>query len=92
MCRNLSRITGISEVILQNGSEHNLRITSLGQRMSWAAHRVTTRLEDETYCLLGLFQVNMPLLYGEGSRAFQRLQEEILRCQLISLSSPGSQN
>jgi len=31
------------------------------------------------YCLLGLFDVNMPLLYGEGQKAFMRLQEEILR-------------
>lgn len=45
--------------------------------MAWAAHRRTTLVEDEAYCLLGLFNVNMPLLYGEGSRAFRRLQEEI---------------
>lgn len=48
-------------------------------RMSWAAERVTTRLEDQAYCLLGIFSVNMPLLYGEGRRSFLRLQEEILR-------------
>jgi hypothetical protein len=47
--------------------------------MSWAAHRKTTRLEDQAYCLLGIFGVNMPLLYGEGSKAFLRLQEEILK-------------
>ncbi|KAK8060677.1 hypothetical protein PG996_010607 [Apiospora saccharicola] len=48
-------------------------------RMSWAANRRTTRGEDIAYCLMGLFGVNMPLLYGEGSKAFLRLQEEILR-------------
>lgn len=47
--------------------------------MSWAADRQTTRTEDRAYCLLGLFDINMPLLYGEGMRAFQRLQEEILK-------------
>jgi hypothetical protein len=47
--------------------------------MSWAAHRETTREEDVAYCLLGIFGVNMALLYGEGSSAFLRLQEEILR-------------
>ncbi|KAK3292807.1 heterokaryon incompatibility protein-domain-containing protein [Chaetomium fimeti] len=52
---------------------------SAAQKMSWAANRHTTRPEDEAYCLLGLFDINMPLLYGEGERAFQRLQEEILR-------------
>lgn len=32
-----------------------------------------------TYCLLGIFDLNMPLLYGEEEKAFQRLQEEIIR-------------
>lgn len=54
-------------------------VASVAQKFSWAAHRETTRLEDEAYCLLGLFDVNMPLLYDEGSKAFRRLQEEILR-------------
>ncbi|KAK0753367.1 heterokaryon incompatibility protein-domain-containing protein [Schizothecium vesticola] len=48
-------------------------------KMRWASGRQTTREEDVAYCLLGLFNVNMPLLYGEGARAFQRLQEEIVR-------------
>ncbi|KAI6023037.1 hypothetical protein BKA83DRAFT_595498 [Pisolithus microcarpus] len=47
--------------------------------MSWAADRKTTRVEDRAYSLLGLFGVNMPMLYGEGSKAFQRLQLEIIR-------------
>lgn len=47
--------------------------------MAWAANRTTTRLEDEAYCLLGIFQVNMPMLYGEGKNAFRRLQEEIIK-------------
>ena len=51
---------------------------SVAQRMSWAARRIVTRIEDEAYCLLGLFDVNMPVLYGEGPRAFLRLQQEIM--------------
>jgi len=48
--------------------------------MSWAASRSTTRPEDMAYALLGLFDINMPLLYGEGGeRAFMRLQEEIIK-------------
>ena len=54
-------------------------LASVAQKMSWAAHRQTTRTEDEAYCLLGLFGVNMPLLYGEGSNAFKRLQQEIIK-------------
>ncbi|KAI6036080.1 hypothetical protein BKA83DRAFT_4459640 [Pisolithus microcarpus] len=46
--------------------------------MSWAANRKTTRVEDRAYSLLGSFGVNMPMLYGEGSKAFQRLQLEII--------------
>lgn len=52
---------------------------SVAQRMSWASHRTTSKLEDQAYSLLGLFDINMPLLYGEGPRAFQRLQEEIIK-------------
>jgi len=47
--------------------------------MSWAAKRETTRVEDMAYCLMGLFDVNMPPIYGEGRKAFTRLQLEILK-------------
>jgi len=52
---------------------------SIACRMSWAANRETTKSEDIAYCLLGIFEVNMPLLYGEGMKAFLRLQEELVR-------------
>ncbi|RYC60709.1 hypothetical protein CHU98_g5507 [Xylaria longipes] len=48
---------------------------------SWAAKRTTTRIEDCAYSLLGIFNVNMPLIYGEGPKAFHRLQVEIIRWQ-----------
>ncbi|EOA81790.1 uncharacterized protein SETTUDRAFT_97772 [Exserohilum turcica Et28A] len=48
-------------------------------RMSWAANRQTKRQEDMAYCLLGIFDVNMPMIYGEGKKAFRRLQEEIIK-------------
>jgi hypothetical protein len=51
----------------------------VGRRMAWAATRQTTRPEDMAYCLIGLFSISMPLLYGEGGeQAFIRLQEEII--------------
>lgn len=51
----------------------------IAQRMSWAAHRHTSREEDMAYCLLGMFDISMPLLYGEGGeKAFFRLQREIM--------------
>lgn len=56
-----------------------IEATSIANRMGWAANRVTKRPEDIAYCLMGIFSVNMPLLYGEGSKAFIRLQEEIMK-------------
>ncbi|KAM0461480.1 hypothetical protein ACHAPV_004185 [Trichoderma viride] len=73
----ISEITNIDEEVL-DGTIDPLQL-SVSARMAWASHRKTTRLEDTAYCLMGLFQVNMPLLYGEGKRAFTRLQEEIIQ-------------
>ncbi|EPE28943.1 hypothetical protein GLAREA_00101 [Glarea lozoyensis ATCC 20868] len=52
---------------------------SAAQKMFWASYRETTRVEDEAYCLMGLFDINMPMIYGEGPKAFQRLQLEITK-------------
>ncbi|KAI1778913.1 HET-domain-containing protein [Hypoxylon cercidicola] len=73
----VSEITRIPEEIIQ-GVE-TLYPYSVAAKMSWAAHRSSTRLEDRAYSLIGLFDINMPLLYGEGDKAFVRLQEEILK-------------
>ncbi|KAF5533461.1 ankyrin repeat-containing protein [Fusarium phyllophilum] len=73
----LSQRTSIPKAILCDSEE--LETTSIAQRMSWAADRVTTRKEDGAYSLMGIFGINMPLLYGEGDSAFYRLQEEIMR-------------
>jgi hypothetical protein len=69
--------TGIPSDILLNKT--NLASYTIAQRFSWTSRRETTRQEDQAYCLLGIFGISMPLLYGEGQRAFIRLQEEILR-------------
>ncbi|KAI0702588.1 heterokaryon incompatibility protein-domain-containing protein, partial [Earliella scabrosa] len=73
----LERITGIPASILK--FEQRLEEVSVARRMSWAANRKTTRIEDEAYCLMGIFGVSMSTLYGEGTRAFERLQQEIMR-------------
>ncbi|KAF2441695.1 hypothetical protein P171DRAFT_393149 [Karstenula rhodostoma CBS 690.94] len=70
----LSRITGIALNVVSGGIYIPNR-HAVAERMSWAARRETTREEDLAYCLFGIFGVNLPLLYGEGSRAFLRLQE-----------------
>lgn len=50
---------------------------SVQERMGWATGRNTKRTEDRAYCLLGIFDIFMPLMYGEGDNAFKRLEEEI---------------
>ncbi|OCL08629.1 HET-domain-containing protein [Glonium stellatum] len=75
LMHEISDITHIDEVVLGGG---DLERVSVARKMSWAATRITTILEDMAYCLLGIFNVNMPLLYGEGERAFIRLQKHIL--------------
>ena len=52
---------------------------SIARRMSWMAGRKTTRPEDMAYSMIGIFDISMPLLYGEGPKAFTRLQEEIMK-------------
>ena len=71
-------ITRISVDVLM--SKELLPSVSVAHRMSWAASREATRAEDRAYSLFGIFDVQMPTIYGEGGeKAFVRLQEEILR-------------
>jgi hypothetical protein len=87
----LSLITGIQEGVLTGFAA--LGDIPVFTRMSWAAKRTTTRVEDSAYCLLGLFDINFPLIYGEGPRAFRRLQEEIIRkTQDISILAWSGEN
>ena len=72
----LSQITSIDTEVLVTGAFNHV---SIAGRMSWAASRQTTRVEDLAYCLMGIFDINMPLLYGEGKKSFIRLQEIISR-------------
>jgi hypothetical protein len=73
----LSKISKIDSSTLKDAT--NIQHVSVAQKMAWAANRMTTRIEDMAYCLLGIFNINMPLLYGEGEKAFLRLQEEIMK-------------
>ena len=88
MASQISIQTGIDIDILREDTSNlssRLETLSVAQRMSWAANRRTSRQEDRAYSLLGLFNVNMPLLYGEGQKAFMRLQHEIMK-QAVDLS------
>jgi len=73
----ISSFTSIPKLVIL-GVRHIWECT-VAERMSWASTRTTTKVEDSAYSLMGLFDVNMPLIYGEGRKAFRRLQEEILK-------------
>lgn len=75
--KELHEVTHIDQFVLGGGIPACI---SVSRRLYWASHRKTTREEDEAYCLLGLFGVHLPPIYGEGrEKAFLRLQESILK-------------
>lgn len=78
LAEEIADASGIQLTVFATAS-FRLEDYSIAQRMSWASKRTATRIEDIAYSLLGIFDVNMPMLYGEGQKAFQRLQEEIIR-------------
>ncbi|KAL2157134.1 hypothetical protein VTH06DRAFT_6422 [Thermothelomyces fergusii] len=77
LVKHIVKATGIDEVVLIDPKL--IYNASVAKRMSWAANRNTTRIEDQAYSLLGIFGVNMAVIYGEGTKAFLRLQEEIIK-------------
>ncbi|KAL6892130.1 hypothetical protein GGI43DRAFT_196890 [Trichoderma evansii] len=78
MSTTISSITSIPREYLLGVAQ--LHTASVAQRMSWAANRETKRKEDIAYCLLGIFNITMPMIYGEGGdQAFFRLQEQIMK-------------
>lgn len=76
---NWNLLSQISEGPYSFSIEKRLASIGIATKMSWASRRETKRREDIAYCLMGIFGVHMPLLYGEGDKAFQRLQQEILK-------------
>jgi hypothetical protein len=84
----IHEITGIPVPALQGSP---LSQFSVDERMSWVAKRGTTIEEDKAYYLLGIFDIHMPLIYGEGEKnAFRRLQEEIDKLLRINGFGQGS--
>ncbi len=76
LLNTISDITNIADGALKGNPFSSY---SIAERMSWASNRQATRREDVAYSLMGIFDINMPMLYGEGTKAFARLQEEIIR-------------
>ena len=76
--RSLERhIHEVTEIPVKALARQPLSDFSVPERMLWAENRDTTRKEDKVYSLLGIFDVHMPLIYGEGrEKAFKRLRDE----------------
>lgn len=73
----IEKVTGVDSIVLNIPA--TTKVMSIAKKMSWAARRETTRVEDLAYSLMGIFGVYMPPLYGEGTHAFIRLQEAIMK-------------
>ena len=77
----VSAITGVPECVLRNYARS--MSLSIEERLSWIYNRQTTKEEDMSYSLLGIFDVTMPVIYGEGAkRARERLMEEIYKASM----------
>ena len=96
--QQLHEVTGIPIQLFRGAA---LSEFSVDERTLWAKYRQTKREEDQAYCLLGIFNVHMLPIYGEGrENAFRRLQKEIHNISynddgmLLSFGSllPGSRN
>lgn len=75
MVEELAEITRISVDALKGAPLSNFTVE---ERMSWSEKRNTKREEDKAYCLLGIFDVHIPLIYGEGhTKAWRRLKDSI---------------
>jgi hypothetical protein len=73
--REIHNITGIALEALRG---HSLAQFSVDERLRWGYNRKTTEKEDKAYCLLGIFKIHLPLIYGEGeANAMKRLLKEI---------------
>lgn len=78
LAKQIASITGIAERILLSNGLEQLQHYSVAEKLCWASKRKTTRGEDRSYSLLGLFGVNMSMIYGEGEEAaFFRFQKEV---------------
>lgn len=84
--KEIAEVTHIPTEALEQG---DLLSFTVEQRMAWAKERETTREEDLAYCLLGVFDINMPLIYGERKeKAIKRLHRAIKDSQEEDPASP----
>lgn len=79
-------ITGIHALALRGGV---LSQFDIEERFRWTESRTTSREEDLSYCLFGIFDISLPVIYGEGkNRAQRRLRQEIANNTNILIVQP----
>ncbi|KAG8816803.1 hypothetical protein FRC17_000176, partial [Serendipita sp. 399] len=74
-----SRIADITEIDIEDLLNFKPGLSDVRKKLTWVSKRKTTRIEDMAYCLLGIFDLNLSIAYGEKEKAFYRLQVEILQ-------------
>lgn len=76
----ISETTSIDQTVLNQfvPGLRDVGSDEVKKRMSWLASRKTAKIEDMAYCMMGIFGVHMPVMYGERKNAFVRLQKEIM--------------
>ncbi|KAK4247279.1 WD40-repeat-containing domain protein [Corynascus novoguineensis] len=82
-------ITGIPVRALRG---NDLADFTVAERLSWTENRHTTRKEDKAYCLLGIFNIFMPVIYGEEDYAFTPLDEVLSTVPIASEAAFNSFN
>jgi hypothetical protein len=70
----VSNKTQIEEKYLFVKKPINFKYINIATRMSWATGRQSTRLEDQAYSFVGIFDISIPIIYREGDNVFHRLQ------------------
>ena len=82
----VAEITGVPRAVF--GNRERLRSLSVEEKCRWIGSRKTTKIEDMAYCLLGILDVAMPLIYGERYRAWLRLEKEVSEKHNMKIDLP----
>ncbi|KAJ5056268.1 hypothetical protein J3E72DRAFT_388715 [Bipolaris maydis] len=88
LAKEISEITRIPVEALQG---HDLSKFSVEERMRWAEERKTTREEDQIYSLLGIFNIHIPIMYGEGEGHARKRMREVIEASTVARDAKLSQ-
>ena len=87
LAKEISETTKIPVEALQG---HDLSKSSVEERMRWAKERKTTREEDQVYSLLGIFNIHIPIMYGEGEGHVRKRMREVVEASTRAIDAKVS--